>query len=258
MNEIQIILSKKDEHIFNEIVSNKLNNNQYDFKDNTLSYISIFSDVVINKECMLSSNVDRDLLEKILTIVFAETNNDVKEFFYDSTLINDKFLNNLLKEYINFIFENIDVHGYIKGTISFFTSKICNLYSEKNSKNYFIFYINLLNNILMFYGYYIDWHKKYKNSTVGFWSQFFELAISVNDDLIKDKFINNYINHLNLNIMDPIYFDNGKNNNNLNIKNIRITFIFSDINLNLLFNEYQNKIKKIDRVLMSIFNEMDF
>ena len=101
MNEIQIILSKKDEHIFNEIVSNKLNNNQYDYKDNTLSYISIFSDVVINKECILSSNVDKYLLEKILTSVFAETNNDVKEFFYDSTLINDKFLNDLLKEYIN-------------------------------------------------------------------------------------------------------------------------------------------------------------
>lgn len=259
MNKTQIVSLSKEKETLNKILNNVLNENKYFFNNNVLSYTSIFSSEIINIDCLVLSIDNINDLNKYIEHIVCETKKDVKEFFdknFDLN-INDQ---TITTDYLNFLKLKYKEHGFLASTILFFVDCIVEN-KDSNKKSNFIFSINLLNNILMFYGFYIDWYKKYKNSTVGFWSQFLELLFERNDDIIRNKFLENYLSHLNLNIMDPIYFDNGKDNANLSVKNINIKFIFENnnfIDLQLLFDEYNNKIKKIDRTLLSIFQEMEF
>lgn len=255
---LQLIIKKEDLSIIDNILINKLNNNTYLYTDNKLSYVSLFNDSIVENQLNLISLDKLDELKEQLFSVIKDTLIDTKEFFNEDIDLSNISINYLVNHYVDFINNNKYQESLIKSTIAYYFEliKILNV----NNQVSFILAINIINNILMFYGYYLDWQKKYKNSAIGFWSQFYQLLIEIQQDKIEDKFINNYLEHLNLNIMDPIYFDNNKDNKNIEIKNINILLKQNNNSFDKkeLLNEYNNKIKKIDRLLLSIYKEMEF
>lgn len=255
---LQLIIKKDDLSIIDNILTNKLNNNTYLYTNNKLSYVSLFNDSIVENKLNLINLERLDELKEQLFSVIKDTLVDTKEFFNKEINLSNISVNYLVNHYVDFINNNKYQDSLIKSTIAYYFELIKIL--NANNQISFILAINIINNILMFYGYYLDWHKKYKNSAIGFWSQFYQLIIEIQQDKIEDKFINNYLEHLNLNIMDPIYFDNNKDNKNIEIKNINIFVAENNFAFDkkILLDEYNNKIKKIDRLLLSIYKEMEF
>lgn len=233
-------------NIFNILKSDKF----CSFENNILSYVSIFFSKKMSIDAELQTISYNNNLEFFLKLILNETISDIKKFYEIDIIINIDFISNIV---FNCFKKDVKEYGLLNSIYSLFFLIISS--EKEHLKEITIFSIVFINNLLLFFGFYIKWDAIFENSFIGFWSELLVLAYEeINNDVIKNKLINHFLNHTKIYFMEPIFFDDNKDNLNINEKNIfiKITISKNNIDINKLKDLYEEKLKKIDRTLILI------
>lgn len=226
--------------------------NFYKFDNNILSFTSIFCNEKISLYADIEFLTYHHNLSNYLNNILKETIYDAKDFYKINFSFNETILlNKIIKHFKN----NLEKEGLLNSIFSLYFL-ILN-YDETNELP--IFSCIFINNLLLFFGYYIKWNLFFENSFIGFWSELLILSFKEkNNKIVKEKVIKHFLNHTRIYFMEPIFFDNNKNNLNTNEENIfiKINVTKNKINFEELNNLYNEKNKKIDRTLISIYKNM--
>lgn len=227
----------------------------YSFENNILSFVSIFCDkkIITNAEFQLLDY--KDNINKYINFILEDSIKDAKEFYDINTNINKNEILNLITSKFK---SKLKKDGLLESIYQLYF-EILELINNKSPKEIITLSIVIINNLLIFFGFYLKWDSIFENSFLGFWSEMLNLSFEKKENqIIKNKLIDHFLKHTRIYFMEPIFFDNNKNNKNINEKNIYIKIEVSKnkIDIDQLNDLYIKKLKKIDRTLLSICNNI--
>lgn len=234
-----------------------MSSNHYSFKENKLSFISIFCSEKVNAIAEFQYIQFKESLEKYLESIVNDSLNDIKKFYKININESKEFISKIM---ISHFKSNLKTNGLLDTIYSLFFLIISFSKNANNKQHESItLSIVIISNLLIFFGFYLKWDSLFENSYIGFWSEILSLSYQENDnEIIKNKLANHFLNHTKIYFMEPIFFDNNKDNLNINEDNIFINIIHSqkEIDIKQINDLYENKLKKVDRTLISICNNI--